>query len=284
MDIEKKTTSKVYIFFDWLYKLLIMNVFTIMSLIPIVTFFPAIVAMNATVKNDMNEPGIFKNFFRNYKKYFLKSFFIGLILIAIVAIIGFAFYFYSYTIDQDVRIVIDELSKLPKESNISEAISSLETFAKNSPVDISRVLDAIKILPKEFTIEEVIKAITEMPRAGMAGKMQEMGIIVMIVMSVLILMLCVHIPLLLITFDSLSIWETIRTSFFVSFRYFISTLILLGMVILSIIGIIALPIWFLFGVSLPALLGVKFTQTVYKKFEEIDLDLILQRAEDDLDE
>ena len=60
----------------------------------------------------------------------------------------------------------------------------------------------------------------------------------------------------------------------------------LGFVVIAfiILGIIALPIWFLFGVSLPTLLGIKFTSAVYYKFEQIDLASILQQAEDDLDE
>ena len=220
MDIEKKQNSKVYRFFDWLYKLLVMNVFTIMSIIPIITAYPAIVAMYATIKSDMKEPGIFKTYFSNYKKYFLKSFLIGLIIIASIAIVGFAFYFYSYAIPQD---------------------------------NFNTILF-------------------------------QMGVVVMLLLAVVIVMLCVHIPLVTITFNELSIMEVIRTSFYISFRYFISTLILFSMFVLAILGIIALPIWFLFGVSLPTLLGIKFTNAVYYKFEQIDLASILQQAEDDLDE
>ena len=111
-----------------------------------------------------------------------------------------------------------------------------------------------------------------------------MGVAVMILLAIVIIMLSVHIPLITITFNALSVMEIIRTSFFISFRYFITTLILFVMFVLSIVGIIALPIWFLFGVSLPTLLGIKFTSTVYYKFEQIDLESILQQAEDDLDE
>lgn len=220
MDIEKKQNSKLYRFFDWLYKLLVMNVFTIMSILPIVTAYPAIVAMYATIKNDMKEPGIFKIYFSNYKKYFLKSLFLGLIIIASIAIVGFAFYFYAYAIPQD-------------------------------------------------SFNEIVF---------------QMGVAVMILLAIVIIMLSVHIPLITITFNALSVMEIIRTSFFISFRYFITTLILFVMFVLSIVGIIALPIWFLFGVSLPTLLGIKFTSTVYYKFEQIDLESILQQAEDDLDE
>lgn len=220
MDIEKKQNSKLYRFFDWLYKLLVMNVFTIMSILPIITAYPAIVATYATIKNDMKEPGIFKSYFSNYKKYFWKSFFMGLIIIATIAIVGFAFYFYSYAIPQD---------------NFNKTVF-------------------------------------------------QMGVAIMLLLAVVLIMLCVHIPLITITFDELTIFEIIRTSLFISFRYFITTLILFGMFVLSIIGIIALPIWFLFGVSLPILLGIKFTSAVYYKFEQIDLQSIYQNVEDDLDE
>ena len=226
MDIEKKTNSKAYRFFDWLYKLLIMNVFTILSIIPIITAFPAIVATYATIKNDMREPGIFKKFFANYKKYFLKSLIVGIVLLIVIAIIAFSFYFYAFGIPQD------------KNNNFLEDWDILF----------------------------------------------QMGVVVMFILALVVIMIGVHLPLIIITFEELSTFETIRTSFYIAFRYIISTLILILMFICQIIGVIALPIWFLFGITLPILLGIKFTNAVYYSFEQIDLESIFKKAEDDLDE
>lgn len=219
-DYEKKINSKPYRFFDWVYKLLIINIFTLIFICLVFTALPGIIAMNATIKYDMNESNVFKSYFSNFKYYFKKAIGLNFLLILVIGIVGFAFYFYSYAV----------------------------------PLD-----DAHTII-------------------------FQLGIAVMIILGVVIVMLCVHIPLLVITFESLTIGEVIKTSFYISFRYFVTTLILFGMFVLKIIGTIAAPIWLLFGISLPTLLGIKLTEGVYYKFEKIDLESIMHMAEDDLDE
>lgn len=219
-DYDKKINSKPYRFFDWVYKLLIMNVFTLIFVLLIFTAFPAITAMNATIKYDMNEPNIFKSYFSNFKFFFWKAFGINLIFILVIGVVGFGFCFYAYTESQDI---------------VHTTIFQL-------------------------------------------------GLAVMIILGVIITMLCVHIPLIMITFESLTVGEIIRTSFYISFRYFVTTLILFGMFILKIIGCIAAPIWLLFGISLPTLLGIKLTAGVYYKFEQIDLEKIMHMAEEDENE
>lgn len=219
-DYEKKINSKPYRFFDWVYKLLIINIFTLIFICLVFTAFPGIIAMNATIKYDMNESNVFRSYFSNLKYYFKKAIGLNFLLILVIGIVGFGFYFYSYAVPTD---------------------------------------DAHTII-------------------------FQLGIAVMIILGVVIVMLCVHIPLLVITFESLTIGEVIKTSFYISFRYFVTTLILFGMFVLKIIGTIAAPIWLLFGISLPTLLGIKLTEGVYYKFEKIDLESIMHMAEDDLDE
>ena len=80
-NIDKKYSSKLYRFFDLLYHLLVINILIIIISLPIVTCFPAIVAATATIKNDLEETNVFKAFFRNFKKYFFKSFVLGLIFL-----------------------------------------------------------------------------------------------------------------------------------------------------------------------------------------------------------
>lgn len=220
MNYEKKINSKIYIFFDWLYKLLVMNLFTIIFCCLIVTFLPAITAMNATIKYDINETGIIRNYFSNFKRYFFKSFKIELLFLILIAIVGYGFYFYSASnIDSHVFIIIFQI-----------------------------------------------------------------GIAVMMLCGLIILLIALHLPLLIITFENLTVMETIKIAFYIVFRYFITTLILLAMFIVKIVGTIAAPIWFLVGLSLPTLLGIKLTYPVYYKFENIDLEKIIQQAEEDIDE
>lgn len=220
MDFEKRINSKPYRFFDFLYKLLIMNLLTFFLSLLIITAFPAIIAMNATIKYDMDEPNPFKAYFSNFKHYFKKTFFIGLILLFGAAIVGFAIYFYIFAVPQD-------------------------------------------------TINTIIF---------------QMGVVVMFILAIVIVMLCVHIPLITITFESLTISEIIKTSFYISFRYLLTTLILFGMLIVKIIGIILFPIWIIVGISLPTFLGIRMTKAVYYKFEKIDLERIMHDAEEDIDE
>ncbi len=225
MDYEKKVNSKLYRFFDFLYKLLIMNLLTFFLSLFIFTLFPAVVALNATIKNDIDEPNPFKSYFINFKKYFKKSFFIGILLLILIAVVGFAFFFYSY----------------------------------NQP-----------------NVEENAKKTMEV--------IFQMGIVVMVLLAIVILMVIVHIPLLMVTFKSLTCGELIKTAFYVSFRYFLTTLILVGMFVIKVVGILAFPIWILFGISLPTFLGIRFTKPVYYKFEKIDLEKIMHEAEEDINE
>lgn len=93
---EKKYTSKTHRFFDLVYRLLVINLFTIIISIPIITFFPAIVACTATLKNNLNETGILKPYFKNFSKYFWRSFKMGIALLLVVAILGYSFFFWIF--------------------------------------------------------------------------------------------------------------------------------------------------------------------------------------------
>ena len=52
---DKKYSSKLYRFFDLLYKLLVINISMIILSLPIITMFPVIVAATATLKNNLNQ-------------------------------------------------------------------------------------------------------------------------------------------------------------------------------------------------------------------------------------
>lgn len=95
-DNDKKYSSKTYRFFDLLYKLLVINISTIILSIPIITIFPMLVACVATIRNDLDEGNIIKAYFRNVKQYFIKSFLLGIGLLLIFAIIIYAFFFWIF--------------------------------------------------------------------------------------------------------------------------------------------------------------------------------------------
>ncbi len=94
-QFEKKYTSKTYRFFNTLYKLLVINIMTIIMSLPIVTMFPMIVAATATIKNDFDKNGVFKPLFINFKHYFFKSFKMGICLLLVYAVGIYAIYFWA---------------------------------------------------------------------------------------------------------------------------------------------------------------------------------------------
>lgn len=223
---EKKYSSKLYRFFDLLYRLLVINIMTIIISLPLVTIFPAITAATATIKNSMQETGVFKPYFKNFKTYFLKSFKMGLCMLLAFGAGIYAIYFWSTA---------------TTESKIVEVIMQI----------------AIVVVP-----------------------------ICLLIFTFII----VHIPLLIITFNKLTNFQIFKTSLYVSVRYFLTTLIMLGAVIL-IVGILLLclvipgllAIWMVFGITLPLYLVIKFTMPIYYKFAKIDLEEINKQVGEDLE-
>ena len=119
-----------------------------------------------------------------------------------------------------------------------------------------------------------------------------MGFLVSFISFIIINLLSAHLPLLIITFEKLTIGEIFKTSFYITFRYFLTTLILFVLQLLIIViflmcifvnwGILA--VWLLFGISLPAFLQVKFTQVIYYKFSQIDFEKIMHQVDEEEEE
>lgn len=110
------------------------------------------------------------------------------------------------------------------------------------------------------------------------------GYWIMLVVLLLLVLFSLHLPLVMINFQSFGIMDTIRISIFICFRYFISSLIILGLNIIIVIGVLALPIWVVIGISLPVFLSIKLTDATYYYLRKIDLEKIIQRAKEIEDE
>lgn len=230
LDYEQKLNSKPYRFFDQIYRLLVLNVLTIILGITIIGLFPAFVATTATLKQG-NQMNVFKQFFKNFLHYFKKSFFVGLILFVLYLIDIYAIYFYATSVVKDA-----------------------------SDFDLTLLF---------------INA----------------GFIVSGVAFILITFLSVHLALLLITFESFTVGEIYRTSFYVSIRYFLTTLILFVLQVLIIGSFIYcmfdarfLAVWLLVGISLPVFLQVKVTTPIYYKLSQIDFEKIMHQVDKEEEE
>lgn len=95
-NFEKRYTSKLYKFFDLLYKLLVINITIIIVSLPLITMFPIIVAATATIKNDLHQTSIFKSLFINFKKYFKRSLKMGLCLLLAFGAGIYGYLFWSF--------------------------------------------------------------------------------------------------------------------------------------------------------------------------------------------
>lgn len=230
LDYEQKLNSKPYRFFDQIYRLLVLNVITIILGATVIGLFPAFVATTVTLKQG-NQMNVFKQFFKNFLRYFKKSFFVGLILFIVYLLDIYAIYFY----------------------------------AKSEVIDPN---------PQNFTLLFV-----------------NAGFLVSFIAFFIITILSVHLPLLIITFEKLTVGEVYRTSFYVTFRYILTTLVLLVLQVLIIGSFIYcmidprfLAVWLLVGISLPVFLQVKVTTPIYFKLSQIDFEKIMHQVDEEEEE
>lgn len=96
MNEDKKQSSKLFVFFEWVFAFLIINILTLCLVIPIITIFPAITAAYATMKESIEDSPyqVFRAYFRNFAKYSEKSFIVGLIITFIGSIARVSLWFY----------------------------------------------------------------------------------------------------------------------------------------------------------------------------------------------
>jgi uncharacterized membrane protein YesL len=94
--MEKMSNGKALGFFDWIFRLVIINLLTLLLSFLVVTILPAIVACFQTIKDygQGESEQVYKVYFRNFKLHSEKSFLIWLIYIVILGISLFSIDFY----------------------------------------------------------------------------------------------------------------------------------------------------------------------------------------------
>ena len=97
MSEKNIRNGKVFNFFDWVWRLMVLNVLTLVFSLGIITIMPAISASFKTIKDTKENYNskIFKPFIINFAYLFRDTFAFSLILIAMIGISGFAFLFYD---------------------------------------------------------------------------------------------------------------------------------------------------------------------------------------------
>lgn len=97
MGEKKLTDSKLWIFFDWVWRLMVLNVLVILTSIGIITIVPAICAAFKSIKDTKENytSSVIRNYFINFRYLFRDTFGFSIILILLVGICGYAFLWYD---------------------------------------------------------------------------------------------------------------------------------------------------------------------------------------------
>ena len=88
MSDKKIINSKVWIFFDWVWRLMVLNVLVLVTSIGIITIVPAICAAFKSIKDckENYTSKIIKPFFQNFVYLFRDTFLFSIILLIIIGI------------------------------------------------------------------------------------------------------------------------------------------------------------------------------------------------------
>ncbi len=105
MNEEKITNSKVYVFFDWLWRLLVLNVLTLITSLGIITFFPAIVACFKSIKDNKENYNtkIIVPYFKNFASVFKETVGIGIVILIMFGISLYAYLWYDGVVGQTAQ-------------------------------------------------------------------------------------------------------------------------------------------------------------------------------------
>lgn len=94
-------SSKVYIVAEWIWRLFVLNTLTLVTSLGIITIMPAIVACFRTIKNcyEEDETHYIKAYYKNFVYCFKDTVFLGIFVLFMLGMLGYAYYFYSVVID-----------------------------------------------------------------------------------------------------------------------------------------------------------------------------------------
>lgn len=97
MKEDKIVGGKVYSFFDWVWRLMVLNMLTIICSIGIITICPAICACFRTIKETKENytPKIFKPYFNNFKYLFRDTWGFSIALVVFVVVCGYGYLWYD---------------------------------------------------------------------------------------------------------------------------------------------------------------------------------------------
>ena len=118
-------------------------------------------------------------------------------------------------------------------------------------------------------------------RIGKDELLSNVGFWVMMFFIFISVLLLLHMPQLIITFKNLKTKELIKTAFYITFRYLGITGVAIALLLVSVFGLVAAPIWFLIGLSGPAYLIIKFSEPLFYRLNKIDFERIMRQIDEE---
>lgn len=94
-------TGKVYMFFEWVWRLFVLNTLTLVTCLGVITIMPALIACFRTIKNcyEEDETHYIKRYYQNFVYCFKDTVMLGVFVLLIVGMLFYAYIYYSELID-----------------------------------------------------------------------------------------------------------------------------------------------------------------------------------------
>lgn len=228
MNGNKLSNSKVFSFFDWVWRLMVLNLLTIVFSLGVITIMPAVCAAFKTIKDTKENytPKIVKPFIANFIYLFRDTFVFSILLLLMVGVAGYAFLWY----DGVVGATKGSVSELD------------QTWLMIAMISITIVSIGILIVSMAF----------------------------------------IQIPMV-INYFYYGYIDNIKLSFYMAFKYIITTVIELLVTGLSVVLLVnalfiyhLIPLWLFFGISVPLyvnyIVSLRFYRFVSGQTEDEDED------------
>lgn len=344
---ESKMNSKSYLFFEWVYRLIIVNILTILIsgilfillalmisnsfwkafllifalLLVLSCAFPSYIALISTIKAPITD-GVWKIYFVSFKKYYFKAFKVGLILEVVLGITCYSFYFYlnasSSSGPCEIAILQDGEQVTTKgtydRNNLGDFIiystsgdiiyqgtyEKKKIEIKNADSSITYLFTDYKLDAKNtiysMTTSEGYEVHLVLTEENTVNSFLQIGFWIMVVGLIVLLFLFIQVPMLFVTFPSLSVSNLFRTSAYVSIRYVLTTFIFIFFLFLSLSLITIFPLlfskyfvgfvgtWTVFGISLPLFFAIRLSSPIYYQFQKLNIEKIFSEADADFEE
>jgi len=95
------TKSKLMVFFDWVWRLFILNTFTLLTSLGIITALPSLVACFRTLKEcyEEDEQHIVKRYFENFIYCFKDTVGVGILFTCLFTALIYSLFYYTSLLD-----------------------------------------------------------------------------------------------------------------------------------------------------------------------------------------